>query len=79
MSVRIEVTGGGDPTPEETAVLVVAVELLVCPPPAVVASAHGPAASEWALQGRMADLHWTPMVQRWPGEPPGRSWRRVLS
>lgn len=79
MSVRIEVTAGGEPAPAQTAALVVAVELLVAASPAVSRGEQAPAASEWALQGRMADLHWAPIVQRWPGEPPGRSWRRVLS
>jgi len=77
--VRIEISGGGYPTAEEAAALVAAVELLVKGGPSLPVGPEGPAASEWALQGRMSDLHWAPLNQRWPGEAPGRSWRRVLS
>ena len=79
MNVRIEVRGGGEPTPEEAAALVVAVEMLRGSQAAAAADAPSPAAGEWVLQGRMAGLHWAPLSQRWPGEAPGRSWRRVLS
>lgn len=79
MNVCIEIVGGGEPGPEEVAALVMALETLVRPQPCGDGVPASPAASEWALQGRMADLHWAPIAQRWPGEPPGRSWRRVLS
>lgn len=79
MSVRIEVAAGGEPTPEEAAALAVVVELMMKTPGAGAAEPAGPASSEWALQGRMSDLHWEPLTQRWPGEAHGRTWRRVLS
>ncbi len=75
----IEVAGGGEPTPEEAAALAVAVEFLMMSSGGGSPEVDTPAASEWALQGRMADLHWAPLTQRWPGETHGRTWRRVLS
>lgn len=77
--VRIAVTAGGEPTPTEAAALAVAVEFLMRGAGAGEPERPAPASSEWALQGRMADLHWAPLTQRWPGEAHGRTWRRVLS
>ncbi|MCC7078050.1 MAG: hypothetical protein IT198_13075 [Acidimicrobiia bacterium] len=71
------VVRGGRPTDEEAAALAVTVELVVREAEAA-GSRVLPAADEWALQGRLHALGWQPLLQRWPGEPHGRSWRRVL-
>ena len=73
--MRVRVDRGGEPTPEEAAALVAALQFLMAGAPAV--AAISPAQSEWALQGRMGQLGWQPLLRRWPGEPAGRAWRRV--
>jgi hypothetical protein len=73
--MRVRVARGGEPTPEEAAALVAALQFLMAGAPAL--ASVSPAQSEWALQGRMGQLGWQPLSRRWPGEPPGRAWRRV--
>lgn len=73
---RFRVIRGGMLTSEQMAAIAVAVGLLV--DEAGAPTDTPPAADEWALQGRMHALRWQPLAQRWPGEPPGRAWRRVL-
>ena len=73
MIIRI---ASGRPDPAETAAIVAAVDAVVVDggrqtPPAV--------ADAWALLGRLDNLQWQPLQERWPGEPTGRRWRRAAS
>lgn len=75
--LAVRIIRGGDPGPEVLAAIVVGLDsILGSTSPGESATAGVP--DEWALQGRMSALGWQPLFQRWPGEPPGRSWRRVV-
>lgn len=75
--LAVRIVRGGDPGPEVLAAIVVGLDsILGSTSPGESATAGVP--DEWALQGRMNALGWQPLFQRWPGEPPGRSWRRVV-
>ena len=75
---RFRIIKGGEPSPEELAAIAVSIDVLRQSAGGVQEDAAVPASSEWALSGRMQDLHWEPLVQRWPGEVSGGSWRRAL-
>ncbi len=75
---RFRVIKGGEPTPEELAAIAVTIEALRQSGGGIQEDAAVPASGEWALSGRMQDLHWEPLAQRWPGEASGNSWRRAV-
>ncbi len=75
--LRFRIDGGGEPDDAEIAALAVALELIFEPTVEPSEDSVIPTASEWALRGRLDNLHWAPLSQRWPGEPSGQSWRRA--
>ncbi len=72
------ITRGGTPSPEESDAIAMALQELAERRRNLAREQAGQVSSEWMLQGRLHNLTWTPLEMRWPGEPPGRNWRRAV-